>query len=189
MKIRNPLGARLGARSTVATAMIGLLAIGATACGSSSKSSAGNGAGSTTTVAKSSSTTTGGTSGDTTSAKGPNPCSLITDAQAQQILGGTATNDGPKSENRGTNCNWKTSNGGFVLVQVYEGKEFYDPQMQGNNPTKLPGVADDAFVDDFGNTRTMVGFIKGNTVVFIDGDDIASSTALVNIAKGVAANV
>jgi hypothetical protein len=175
----------LAARSLVTVALLGVVAFGATACSSSSsKDAAGNGAGGST--AQTTATTVKSVPA---SSKGPNPCELITAAQAQQILGKPATAQGPKSEFRGTDCHWSASGGGSVLVQVYQGKEFYDPSLQGNKPQKLAGVGDDAFVDDFGTTRTTVGFIKGDTVVFINGVDIASSATLVSVAKGVAANV
>jgi hypothetical protein len=87
---------------------------------------------------------------------GPNPCTIVSAADVQAVLGTTATPSGPKRENRGHQCTWHPGNGSSVLVQVYQGKEFYDPALQAPSAKKLSGIGDDAYLDDFGTTRTAV---------------------------------
>ena len=108
-------------------------------------------------------------SGSDSGSSGPNPCEIVTAAEVQTILGAAATPKGPEEKNRGSVCTWDQGNGGSVLVQVFHGKEFYSPEMQAPKATKLAGVGDEAYLDAFGSTRVAVGFLKGDTAVFIDG--------------------
>jgi hypothetical protein len=119
----------------------------------------------------------------------PNPCTIVTAAEVQAITGTAATPTGPTNENRGTVCHWRPGNGSSLLVQVYHGKQFYDPSMQAPKATKLAGIGDDAYLDAFGTTRAEVGFVKGDVAVFIDGLQITSSDAVLAAARDAAGKV
>ena len=56
---------------------------------------------------------------------------------------------------------------------------------------EIPTFQDrDAYLDDFGTTRVAVGFLKGDTAVFIDGfQSPGGGDAVVAAAKTAAANV
>lgn len=116
----------------------------------------------------------------------PNPCTIVTAAEVQAITGTAATPAGPTNENRGSVCHWRPGNGAAVLVQVFRGKEFYDPSIQAPTAKKITGIGDDADVDAFGTTRVGVGFLKGDVAVFIDGLQITSSDAVVAAARDAA---
>jgi hypothetical protein len=172
-------------RLITSTLLIAVLGIGAAACSSSGSKAAGEKTGTPTStgtqvsgtgVVNAPSTGTGGSDG-------PDPCTIVTAAEVQAILGTSATPTGPTSENRGHQCTWHPGNGSSVLVQVFRGKEFYDPSVQAPTAKKLAGIGDDAYFDDFGTTRAAVGFLKGDTAVFIDGFDIMSSSAVVAAAR------
>jgi hypothetical protein len=105
------------------------------------------------------------------------------------IIGSTPKPVGPTTANRGTNCKWNTSSGSFVLVQVFQGKEFYSPAAQSNSPKSLAGVGDQAFEDASGTTSVNVGFLKGSTAVFISGFYVKSADAVVQAAKDAASKV
>jgi hypothetical protein len=173
--------------SALALAM--LITAGA-ACSSSSKSAGGPASGSTGIGAP---TTTGakvaGTGEVSAPSRGTNPCTLVSDDEVKAILGTTATASGPTNANRGANCKWNLGTGASLLVQVYTGKTFYDPAVQAPKATKLAGIGDDAYLDASGTTRVDVGFLKGNTAVFIDGFQVASADALTAAAKDAASKL
>jgi Protein of unknown function (DUF3558) len=179
-------------RHTLTSALlIATLAAGAAACSSSgSKGAAKSGSDSPKSTGSQVSGTgvvnapSGGSDSD-----GPNPCTIVSAADITAITGAAATPAGPKRENRGRQCTWHPGNGASVLVQVYQGKQFYDPSMQAPSAKKLTGLGDDAYLDDFGTTRTAVGFLKGDTAVFIDGFAIKSSDAVVAAARDAVKNV
>jgi len=173
---------------TLSTALLlAALAAGAAACGSSSSNAAKPASGATPTSARSQVSGTGPVSAP--SSGGPNPCTIVSAADVQAIAGAAATPSGPKHENRGDVCTWHPGNGTSVLVQVFQGKQFYDPSMQAPHAKKLSGIGDDAYLDAFGTTRAAVGFLKGDTAVFIDGFDVTSPDAVVSAAKDAAAKV
>lgn len=165
---------------------IAALGAGAAACSSSSSSSSKSGASTSSTSAGSQVSGAGPVSAPS---GGPNPCTIVSAADVTAITGSSATPSGPKSVNRGVNCTWHPANGGSLLVQVYQGKQFYDPSMQAPNAKKLSGIGDDAYLADFAPTRAEVGFLKGDTAVFIQGLSVTSSDAVVTAAKDAAANV
>jgi hypothetical protein len=128
--------------------------------------------------------------GSASDSDSPNPCEIVTAAEVRTILGAAATPKGPENKNRGSVCTWNEGNGGSVLVQVFHGKEFYSPEMQAPKATKLAGVGDEAYLDAFGSTRVSVGFLKGDTAVFVDGMfGVTSSDAVVAAAKDAASKV
>jgi hypothetical protein len=153
---------RPSSRLRVSAAALVLLVAGAiSSCGKSSSSSASSSASPT---AAASSAPTGSTSSSATKTSGtPDPCSLLTAAEASSYLGGTATHDTPKSEFRGVTCKW-TADTSFLLVSVYKGKEFFSPQQQAPDGKTLSGVGDQAFVG-----QALAGAIKGDIVVVIGG--------------------
>jgi hypothetical protein len=180
------------ARPLAATLALAALITTGAACSSSSKSSSptsGSGSGSGPTV----SSVVGGQTTPATAAKtggnGPNPCAIVTAAEVQAITGSAASPTGPTEENRGSVCKWHPGNGSSVLVMVFHGKEFYAPSMQAPKATKLTGIGDDAYLDAFGTTRADVGFLKGDTAVFIDGLSVTSPNAVVAAARDAASKV
>jgi hypothetical protein len=144
-------------------------------------------------IAAGSPTTTGtrvaGTGLVSAPARSPNPCTLVTAAEVKAILGVAAGTTGPTNENRGSDCKWSPGTGGSVLVQVFKGKEFYDPAVQAPQAKKLAGVGDTAYLDASGTTRVDVGFLKGDVAVFVDGFQVASSDAVVAAAKDAASKI
>jgi hypothetical protein len=94
---------------------------------------------------------------------GPDPCTLVTDAEASQWLGGTATHDPAMSQFRGKQCKW-TSGSNFLMVQVYVGRSFYAPQQQAPDGKSVSGIGDAAFTSE-----ALAGAIKGDTVVIVGG--------------------
>lgn len=173
-------------------ALAALVTVGA-ACSSSSTSSSQPAGGTSspqstgpTGPITSAAPTTTGASG---SGNGPNPCTLVTAAEVQAILGTAASPTGPTDENRGSVCKWHPGNGSSVLVQVFHGKAFYDPSVQAPTATKLTAVGDTAYLDAFGTTRAAVGFLKGDVAVFIDGFQITSAQAVVAAARDAASKV
>ena len=148
-------------RLRVTAAALGLLVAAAiSSCGKSSSSSASSSASPT---AAGSSAPTGTSSSASKTSGTPDPCSLLTAAEASSYLGGTATHDTPKSEFRGVTCKW-TAGTSFLLVSVYKGKEFFSPKQQAPDGKTLSGVGDQAFVG-----QALAGAIKGDTVVVIGG--------------------
>ena len=179
--------ARIRIRSVSTALLLAALAAGAAACGSSSSNAAKSGSGATPTSERSQVSGAGPVSAS--SDDGPNPCTIVSAADVQAIAGAAVKPSGPEHKNRGDICTWNPGNGTSVLVQVFHGKEFYDPSMQAPKAKKLSGIGDDAYLDDFGTTRTAVGFLKGDTAVFIDGFEIKSSDAVVTAAKDAAAKI
>lgn len=94
---------------------------------------------------------------------GPDPCTLLTDTEVGQWLGGTATHGPATSQFRGKDCKW-TAGDSFLLVQVYVGKDFYSPKDQAPDGTSVSGIGDSAFV-----SQALGGAIKGDTVVIVGG--------------------
>ncbi|HEY5012214.1 MAG TPA: DUF3558 family protein [Acidimicrobiia bacterium] len=184
MHLRN----RTVARPFATTLALATLITSGAACSSSGKSSART-TGSTAAQAGQTGTAGSTTTGAPSSGNGPNPCTLVTAAEVQAILGANASPTGPTEENRGSVCKWHPGNGSSMLVQVFHGKEFYDPSIQAPKATKLTGVGDTAYLDAFGTTRAGVGFLKGDVAVFIDGFQITSSQAVVAAARDAASKV
>jgi hypothetical protein len=182
-------GRTFGSRQVVAATALVIVALVATSCSSSSKPAAGSSGGTTTQAPKSTSTPAKTAKAGGASSKGTNPCTLITPAEVQAIVGTVPKPVGPTSANRGTSCKWDTGKGSFVLVQVYQGKEFYAPSAQSNSPKNLAGVGDQAFEDASGTTTVNVGFLKGSTAVFISGFYVESADAVVQAAKDAASKV
>jgi Protein of unknown function (DUF3558) len=174
--------------AAAALALAALITTGA-ACSSSSGTSAAKPSGSTRAASGATRASTApaadtaqGTDG------GPNPCTIVTAAEVQAILGAAASPSGPTDENRGTACKWH-GNSSSLLVLVYHGKEFYSPEMQAPKATKLTGIGDDAYLDAFGTTRAGVGFLKGDIAVFLDGLQVTSPDAVVAAATDAASKV
>jgi len=105
------------------------------------------------------------------------------------VIGSTPKPVGPTTANRGSNCKWDDGKGSFVLVQVYQGKQFYAPTAQANSPKNLAGLGDHAFEDASGTTSVNVGFLKGSTAVFISGFYVKSADAVVQAAKDAASKL
>ncbi len=153
---------------TVAVGVAGaaLIGIALTGCGggggksSSATSDAAKAVSSASTAAASAAAAADAVPGGTA---GPDPCTLVTDAEASQWLGGTATHGPAVSQFRGKDCKW-TSGTNFLLVQVYVGKAFYSPQQQAPDGKSVSGIGDSAFVG-----QALAGAIKGDTVVIIGG--------------------
>jgi hypothetical protein len=186
------MGSRQTFRSprTFVVAACLLVALLATACGSSAKKSSGPNASTTSTSAPSgSSSTPTNAPAKSSSSGGANPCTLVTSADVQAIIGSVPAPTGPRSENRGVDCKWDAGNGSFVTVQVFHGKEFFAPASQANSPKNLAGVGDQAFEDASGTTSVNVGFLKGSTAVFIFGFNVKSADAVVAAAKDAASKV
>lgn len=178
------------ARLLTSTLLIAALGVGAAACSSSDSLGAAADKAGTPTSTTSQVAGTGVVNAPSgRSDDGPNPCTIVSAADVQAILGTAAKPTGPTSENRGHQCTWHPGNGSSVLVQVFQGKEFYDPSMEAPKAKKLSGLGDDAYLDDFGKTRTAVGFLKGDTAVFIDGFQITGSAAVVAAARDAVNNV
>lgn len=178
--------ARPHVRPFVSALVLAALASGAAACSSSSSTASKADTGSATSTT---SRVSGTGAVSVTDSAGPNPCTIVTAAEVQAILGAAATASGPKSENRGHTCTWHPGKGSSVLVRVFQGKQFYDPSMQAPKAKKLTGIGDDAYLDDFGTTRGAVGSLKGDTAVFIDGFEITGPDAVVAAAKDAATKV
>ena len=87
---------------------------------------------------------------------------MVTNDEASALLGGTITRTGPKEENRLVDCKWDNGGGGFLLITVGQGAEFYDPDLTNPGWKPVSGLGDKAFEDD--KTQS-VGFIDGQTVV------------------------
>jgi hypothetical protein len=100
---------------------------------------------------------------------GPDPCTLLTDAEVSQWLGGAASHGPATSQFRGKDCKW-TVDGNFLSVQVYVGKEFYAPKEQAPDGTSVSGIGDSAFT-----SQALAGAIKGDTVVIIGGMGAANA--------------
>jgi hypothetical protein len=142
-----------------------VLGVALTSCGGGSSPSAGSSSASTK-ASPSAAATTGGTvadTGSTAAAAGPGPCSLLTDAQAGQILGGTATHGPAVSQFRGVTCTWRAS-ASFVSVSVYHGREFFAPSQQAPDGKAVTGIGDEAFVSE-----ALAGARKGDLVVVVGG--------------------
>jgi hypothetical protein len=175
-------------RPLAATLALAALITTGAACSSSGASSAPkSGARSTSTSISSAvgGQTTPATAAQTSSGGDPNPCTLVTAAEVQAIIGTTASPSGPTDQNRGSVCTWHPGNGSSLLVKVFHGKEFYAPSIQAPKATKLTGIGDDAY----GSTRVGVGFLKGDVAVFIDGLSITSANAVVTAARDAASKV
>jgi hypothetical protein len=177
----------------VAAALLSFIVLLA-ACGgddSSSKDSSSSTtvAGTSSTTAAASTATTASSGGSTASGNTPDPCSLITDAEATAILGGTVTRGSATSAFRGHDCKWtNAATAGNVLVQVYKGRAFYNPSVHGKT-SDLSGVGDEAFVTASGTTTVTVGIRKGDTVVFITGFYVKSADAVTAAAKDAASKM
>jgi hypothetical protein len=91
------------------------------------------------------------------------PCTLLHDDEATALLHGAPTRSGPVARSRGVSCTWTAASGNLISVQVYSGRAFYAPDVQGPDARRLTGVGDDAFVD-----KGLGGAITGETVVFVD---------------------
>jgi Protein of unknown function (DUF3558) len=178
-----------GGRLVAVTAAVVVMVLTA-ACASTSKHVSGTGQTTpTTSPPTSAGTTTRSVGSGSSSAKGANPCTLVTPAEVQAIVGTVPKPVGPTSANRGTSCKWDTGKGSFVLVQVYQGKEFYSPTAQASSPKNLAGIGDQAFEEASGTTTVNVGFLKGTTAVFISGFYVKSADAVVQAAKDAASKV
>src|SRR4051812_36834090 len=108
--------ARISIRPVTTALLLAALAAGAAACGSSSSHAAKSASGGTPTSERSHVSGTGPVSAS--SDDGPNPCTIVSAADVDAILGTNASPSGPKSENRGHQCTWHPGNGASVLVQV-----------------------------------------------------------------------
>jgi hypothetical protein len=174
-------------RAAAALALAALITTGA-ACSSSSGKSAAKASGSTRAAADATRSSTAPAAAAQSTGSEPNPCTIVTAAEVQAILGTAASPTGPTDENRGTQCKWD-GNSSSLLVLVYHGKEFYSPEMQAPKAKKLTGIGDDAYLDAFGTTRAGVGFLKGDIAVFIDGLQVTSPDAVVAAATDAASKV
>jgi hypothetical protein len=159
-------GDGVAARS-VAMGVVGIALVGAavTGCGGGGKSSnaISDAASSASSAAAAAAKNIPGGTG------GPDPCTLLTDGEASQWLGATATHGPAKSQFRGKDCKW-TADGNFLLLQVYDGKSFYSPKELAPGGTSVSGVGDSAFTSE-----ALAGAIKGNTVVIIGGTGSANA--------------
>lgn len=111
------------------------------------------------------------------------PCSLATDDEIAAIMGGAeAARTGPTEEFRGTTCMWDAEDvgiaGAYVLIGVWQGAEFYDPEQQASIEYETLEIGDDAWRE-----QSVVYFIKGETVVMIDVFGIPDQDDVVEIAK------
>jgi len=146
---------------TVTMGVVGMALVGAavTGCGGGGKSAdaVSNAVSSASSAAAAAaSKIPGGTAG-------PDPCTLVTDAEVSQWLGATATHGPATSQFRGKDCKW-TAGDSFLLLQVYVGKGFYSPKDQAPDGQSVSGIGDSAFV-----SQALGGAIKGDTVVIVGG--------------------
>lgn len=154
------------AARTVAWGVVGMALVGAamTGCGGGSKTPSASDIvhSASSAAAAAAKKIPGGTAG-------PDPCTLVTDAEVSQWLGGTATHGPATSQFRGKDCKWTAGNS-FLLVQVYVGKEFYSPKEQAPDGTSVSGIGDSAFT-----SQALAGAIKGDTVVIVGGMGAANA--------------
>ena len=151
---------------SLASAGLALLTVTTVAgCGKSSSSSSATAPTSKSSSAGASASTAPSTEASTSGSKNgvPDPCSLLTTAEASSYLGGAATHGAAKASFRGVTCVWNAGTS-YISVAVFKGKEFYSPAQQAPDAKKLSGVGDDAFV-----SQALAGAIKGDIVVVIGG--------------------
>ena len=94
----------------------------------------------------------------------PNPCSLVTVAEMQQLVGKLA---GTPKVSDGNNCSYEPANGpSFVDVELHDGKLSDWKQLNGGkNPVAVPEFGPDAFVNlDFQGWSDLY-VKKGNLVL------------------------
>ena len=128
---------------------------------------------------------TGGSSGGSVAV---DPCGLVADTDADSLLGGSAVRTGPTEEARGVACKWDVKGGANLLVAVWQGKEFYGPDMTNLGWKPVSNLGDQSFEDVATQT---VGFLKGSTVVvlYVPALDTIDLAALENMARSAAAKL
>ena len=132
--------------------------------------------------------TTGPTSDSAAPANGVDPCGLVETADVNALLGGSAVRQGPTDSSRGVHCTWDVAGGANLLVSVWQGAEFYGPDMTNPGWKPVSGLGDQSYVD--AKTQT-VGFLKGKTVVvlFVPALETIDLAALETLAKSAAAKM
>jgi len=185
--------------STSSRAPLGLRAAGlflatvafATAACSGAAAGAGSPTGTAATTAATPASTPAGvpdTGGSTGGSVAVDPCGLVANADADALLGGSAVRTGPTEEARGVACKWNVPGGPDLLVAVWQGKQFYGPDMTNPGWKPVSNLGDQSYED--AATQT-VGFIKGTTVVvlYVPALDTIDLAALENLARGAAAKL
>src|SRR5262245_56408627 len=156
------LGGRAGAllRRAMLIGATVAIATAVAACGTGTTSPQGPGSNASTQAP----TVTKAPLADQGGAKAADPCGLVTPDQVAKVLRAPIAPSGPYEEYRGTHCKWDVADGPSLLVSVYQGKEFYDPDIASEGSHAVQGLGDSSFSD--GLTQT-VGFLKGETFVTI----------------------
>jgi hypothetical protein len=110
----------------------------------------------------------------------PDPCALVTDAQAAAFLGAQATRAGPAQSNGSTSCAWTTENGALLSVHVFSGRQYFPSGERQRYPGAHPvsGIGDEAFV-----SPDLAGVRVGDTVVFVDAVGAGTDAALEDILR------
>lgn len=120
-----------------------------------------------------------GASSPSSVAAAPDPCTLLSDNEASALLHRAArAKDRDKPEDfRGNECEFETDGAEYLTVEVYTGRNYFNPGMQGPDGHRLTGVADDAYTDSAGE---IAGAVAGDTVLVVNasGPDRAGEAAL-----------
>lgn len=145
-------------------------------------------------------TATNTTPGATTTASstkdtGKEACSLISVAEASEIMGQTAEVDSAPTALSGKQCVWLGKNPQLhqLQLQVFKGKAYYGPDKWTGTPETVAGLGDEAFLVRKSMLGATVGFRKGDTVVFLnyqillsrDPDPGAKADKMIALAKQV----
>jgi hypothetical protein len=104
----------------------------------------------------------------------PDPCALVTRADAEKLFRTDATQQPDDSPvHLGKSCSWESPSetgqvGHLLQVHVYNGTEFYG-KSQFDTVEPVPGLGDDAFVNTGSSSLegVTVGFLHGNLTVTI----------------------
>jgi hypothetical protein len=114
------------------------------------------------------------------------PCTLVTSAELQDLLGDVPSPVGPTERLRGRSCDWRVPGGASVSLTVWPGREFFldDPAT-----VAVTGLGDAAHVVD--NVVGAVTWRQGDVTAQLTGVVVGgrAQDRLVGVARQVAARL
>ncbi len=182
--------------SLTATSVVTLLLTAACASSSSGAAPAGvKGSGSATSApAKDHGGSSGGSGSGSGSGGQVDPCTTLTTAQIQQVIG-VPVGPGKKSDQPVVGCGWMDPNLGnnSGVVVMYVDPTIYDGTKNSNGQngvtiTSVSGLGDEAFIESFSpSTKPLLMIKKGSRIVSVSADIRANGSGDTDSAKDVAA--
>jgi hypothetical protein len=179
-----------------ATSVVTLLLTAACASSSSSSNSgaAPGGAKGSGSATSAPATDDAGSSGGSGSGSQVDPCTTLTTAQIQQVIG-VPVGPGKKSDQPIVGCGWMDPNLGnnSGVVVMYVDPTIYDGTKNSNGQngvtiTSVSGLGDEAFIESFSpSTKPLLMIKKGTQIVSVSADIRANGSGDTDSAKDVAA--